>query len=136
MCPQILKRLPKAWFKPVGQMFINKYNQQFNGHLGPEWAGRSIVNILYHVVISMYNYAHPCFDKTAPAQLQVMLLIMDYDGTNNTLQTRCVGRSESQHLAFTQCQSLFVLITRCQSRGVNQSVNFCQRTEDNGFSRA
>jgi hypothetical protein len=78
MFSQILKRLPKAWFKPVGQLFINKYNARFNGHLGPEWAGRNMVNIVYHVVISMYNFAHPCFDKTAPAQLQVTLLMKYY----------------------------------------------------------
>ena len=68
---QILHRLPKAWFRPVGQTFINVYNQRFNGHLGPEWAGRSMANILYHCVISFHNYSHPCFDKTAPARLQV-----------------------------------------------------------------
>ena len=70
---QILHRVPKAWFRPVGQVFINVYNQRFNGHLGPEWAGRSMANILYHCVISFHNYSHPCFDKTAPAQLQVNL---------------------------------------------------------------
>jgi hypothetical protein len=64
--------LPKGWFKPVGQTFINVYNQRFNGQLGPEWAGRSMANILYHCIISFHNFGHPCFDKTAPAQLQVM----------------------------------------------------------------
>ena len=71
MWSQILHRLPKAWFRPVGQAFINMYNQRFNGQLGPEWAGRSMANILYHCIISFHNYSHPCFDKTAPAQLQV-----------------------------------------------------------------
>ena len=64
--------MPKAWFKPVGQAFVKVYNQRFNGQLSNEWAGRSMANILYHCIISFHNFAHPCFDKTAPAQLQVM----------------------------------------------------------------
>jgi hypothetical protein len=64
--------MPKAWFKPVGQAFINGYNQRFNGQLGPEWAGRTKANIIYYCVVSMYNFSHPGFNKTAPAQLQVM----------------------------------------------------------------
>ena len=67
---QILRHMPASYFKPVGQAFVDHYNQRFGVNWGPEWAGYSFAYFVYCAVGSAHNFSHPGFHLTAPADLQ------------------------------------------------------------------
>ena len=64
--------MPAAFFKPVGAAFIQDYNQLFQCQWGPEWGDYSLAYLIYISVVSMYNFSHPKFLHSAPAELQVL----------------------------------------------------------------
>ena len=68
---QVLRYLSPAFFKPMGQAFIDHYNRRFNANWGPEWGGYCFSYFIYLAVCSMNNFSHPGFARTVPPALQV-----------------------------------------------------------------
>ena len=62
--------MPPAFFLPVGEEFLDFYNDKFNANWGPEFAGYSFAYFVYLCCVSQYNLFHPKFHRSAPAELQ------------------------------------------------------------------
>ena len=81
--------MPPSFFKPVGQAFIDHYNCRFNTNWGREWADYSLAYFIYTCVGGQNNFSHPGFDRSAPAELQVNLLMIYNNITYKTTSKRC-----------------------------------------------
>ena len=69
--------MPPSFFTPLGEMFIQGYSEKFNGNWGVEWSGYSLAYLVYLCIVSMHNYGHPKFKRSAPPELQVVLITLD-----------------------------------------------------------
>jgi hypothetical protein len=71
ICPQILRAIPPAWFRPVGRQFIEFWNQRFGMNWGAEWHEYCFAYFLYLAIGSFHNFNHPLFMRSADPQHQV-----------------------------------------------------------------
>ena len=70
---QILEDMPPSFFEPVGPDFIQTYSDLFMANWGEEWSGYSLAYLVYICVVSMYNFSHPKFKRSAHPELQVIV---------------------------------------------------------------
>ena len=68
---QVLNGMPASYFAPIGQEMLAHYNGLFECDWTMEWAGYSIAYLVFVCSVSLYNYGHPKFLRTAPDALQV-----------------------------------------------------------------
>ena len=85
--------MPPSFFKPVGQVFIDHYNRRYNMNWGPEWANYSLAYFIYTCVGGQNNFSHPGFDRSAPAELQVNLVMkISYKSCNEILVKDAINK--------------------------------------------
>ena len=65
--------MPSSFFKPVGTSFIQTFSDRYGSNWGEEWAGYSLGYLIYVCIVSMHNYGHPKFRRSAPPELQVII---------------------------------------------------------------
>ena len=63
--------MPPSFFEPVGASSIQTYADLFDANWGEEWGDYSLAYLVYICVVSMHNYGHPKFRRSAPPELQV-----------------------------------------------------------------
>lgn len=69
--------MPPSFFNPLGLGFIQGYSEKFNADWGPEWSGYSLAYLVYLCTVSMHNFGHPKFKRSAPPELQVVMITLD-----------------------------------------------------------
>ena len=64
--------MPASFFKPLGENTLQRYNDMYHSNWGPEWADYCMAYLVFICSVSLYNYSHPKFLRTAPDALQVL----------------------------------------------------------------
>ena len=68
--------MPPSFFNPLGEGFIQGYSEKFNANWGDGWSGYSFAYMVYLCTVSMHNYGHPKFKRSAPPELQVVIITL------------------------------------------------------------
>ena len=69
---KVLEGMPASFFQPVGEETLHRYNDMYQCNWGLEWSDYCLAYLVYICTVSMYNYSHPKFLRTAPEALQVI----------------------------------------------------------------
>ena len=69
---KVLEGMPASFFQPVGEETVHRYNDMYQCNWGLEWSDYCLAYLVYICTVSMYNYSHPKFLRTAPDALQVI----------------------------------------------------------------
>ena len=106
--------MPASFFQPIGEEMLQYYNDIFDCNWPVEWAGYSLAYLVFVCSVSLYNFGHPKFLRTAPDALQVRFELSHF-------------LVLKKYILFYRCR---LLTEYCEC---SHDLPFCQTTHSSGL---